>query len=147
MVKGCASPARQKWYWILWGRCWGSFLGGWCWSQHTSSWLWGEVVSVTSSNGVRWHCQSDNATGAQGFWKLTSTKGNQDPEVTDWRKGNSKAWLQFSALFVISHKNFNTFQVKFAFSFISLFDFAVFLLHGKNGGFCLSVFLTPGKAR
>lgn len=86
MVKSCASPARQKWYWILWGRCWGSFLGGWCWSQHTSSWLGGEVVSVTSSNGVRWCCQSDNATGAQCTPRAFDNSHQQkEIEILKWQ--------------------------------------------------------------
>lgn len=50
--------------------------------------------------------------------------------MMEWRKENSKTWLQFSALFVTSQENFNTFQVKFAFSFISLVYFVIFLLQG-----------------
>lgn len=84
MVKSCASPSRQKLYWIFWGRYWGSFwVGewlGWCCSQHTSSWLWGEAMSVTTSNGVRWCCQSDNATGAQ-YTPRTFDNSHQQKET------------------------------------------------------------------
>lgn len=119
----------------------GDWLGSW-WSQHTFSWFWGEVVSETSSDGVRWCCQCDNATGAQGTLRAFGNSHQQkEIEIQWWIDENSKTWVQFSALFVTSHKNFNTFQVKFAFAFISLIILCNFLAPRiKWWLFCLFVF-------